>query len=201
MATTTYTFTTTVNGLNLDNENQLAKLENTPEDLFVLPVEQNRVHLLSCEITAESICEAVRKLHKFLADATPEITLERVIPELVNMTQIAMDLEINRETVRGWDKTGHNHFPAPYTTIQNGSRTQPVWIWGDICAWASEHTHSDALDDDLTPLTTDQIFDANTELRDCQRKRGLTRVAWANHATQESRANTASYTTRSHTYA
>lgn len=180
MMATTYTFTAAVTGLDLDNEKQLEALEHTPDTFLVLPAIQNRAQLLSCSIPATSAPEAIRILAKFINSNTREISLVTLVPDLVNMTQIAEELGKSRETVRLWDKHGHNNFPVPFSTIANPARIQPVWVWGDIYAWATQYLPEAELNREITPFTSSHIVEANNEINECKRKLHL-ETTWRNH--------------------
>ncbi|MEW6917974.1 hypothetical protein V3M78_06760 [Trueperella pyogenes] len=168
-----YEFTVKVDGLDIENPDQIGRLAETPDDIFILPAIIGRSQQLSCEVSANELSAAVRTVYRFVGKACPEIKLHSIVPDLVNTSEIAELLDVSRETVRKWDSNGLHNFPPPYTSVGAGARTQSVWIWGDIFAWAQSESYGAQLDESATPLTRKQIYEADFEIEECARKRGL----------------------------
>lgn len=165
-----YEFTVEVDDLDINNPDQVGRLAEAPEGVFVLPAIIGRSQQLSCEIDADSPIRAVRLVYKFIADSCPEIQLRHVIPDLVNTSEIAKLFDLSRETVRQWDSSGYLGFPRPYASVGGGSHIQSAWIWGDIFEWAQGKDYEAKLDESVIPLTRSQIHEVDFELRECVRK-------------------------------
>jgi hypothetical protein len=127
---TTFAFSATVTGLDLDSPTQLDSLFT--ETMLILPAEVDGVTSLSVELDAASGEDALTAFTAFLSST--DVTLVRVDPDLVNVPEIAIRLGVSRETVRLWaaGARGDAHFPIHRTVV--GS--QKVWPWADVHAWA-----------------------------------------------------------------
>ncbi|MGV9834310.1 helix-turn-helix transcriptional regulator [Nocardia niigatensis] len=67
---------------------------------------------------------------------------QRLVPDLVDRTEIAARSEVTRQAVSNWvrgDRRSIVPFPAPY-----GGE---VWLWGDVVPWLREHGHLNDLVD------------------------------------------------------
>lgn len=169
----TYEFTIRVDGLDIENPDQIGRLAQTPDGVFILPATMSRSGQLACEVEANEPNAAVRAVHRFISEACPEITLRSIVPDLVNTSEIAQLLGYSRETIRKWDSAGSHNFPLPYATVGGGTRNQAVWVWGDVFAWAQREGYGAQLDKSVPPLTREQIRQADSEIEECARKRGL----------------------------
>lgn len=94
-----YEFTINVDGLNIENLDQIGKLAETPEEIFILPSTIGRSQYLSCEISANTPNEAIRALYRFLAKTCPEIKLNSIVPDLDSPSEITELLDLPLETI------------------------------------------------------------------------------------------------------
>ncbi|VEI13120.1 helix-turn-helix transcriptional regulator [Trueperella bialowiezensis] len=168
-----YEFTVEVDGLDVNSPDQMGKLAETPEGIYILPAIIGRSQQLSCEVSADELSNALRDVYQFVVKACPEIKLRSIVPDVVNTTEIAELLGLSRETVRKWDSNEYRNFPRPYTSVGAGTRVQAVWIWGDVFAWAQSEGYTAQLDESATPLTRAQIREADFEIQECFRKEGV----------------------------
>lgn len=85
----TYEFTIRVDGLDIENPDQIGRLSQTPDGVFILPAIMGRSGQLAYEVEANGPSAAVRAVHSFISEACPEITLRSIVPDLVNTGEIA----------------------------------------------------------------------------------------------------------------
>lgn len=128
----TYAFSVTVTGLDLDDTSQLDSLHT--EGFVLVPGSIDGVVTIDVEADATSGQEALKMLTDHL-EAHPEIVIQRLDEDLVNVPEIANRLDFNRETVRLWTTGGRREadFPAHRTVLAGG---QKIWAWADVYAWA-----------------------------------------------------------------
>ncbi|NMF28889.1 hypothetical protein [Cellulosimicrobium aquatile] len=129
-----YSFTMTVAGLDLQDG---TSLDNLYTDAFaIVPSETDGVTSVSVEIDAPSGEKALERVTDFLH--VRRVVVRRLDEDLVNLSEIAERLMVNRETVRTWAR-GHRKltpFPA-HRMILPGSHK--LWTWSAIYAWALEN--------------------------------------------------------------
>lgn len=131
---TTFAFSATVAGLDLDDLNILDALFT--DEFVLVPSEVDGVVSLDVEIDAPSGESALQKLVHHLK-SIQGVHLVRIDLDLVNVSEIATRLELSREAVRllsvgargGGDFPQHRHIVG----------TQKVWAWADVHAWALVH--------------------------------------------------------------
>lgn len=126
---TEYSISVTALGLDIDDEFQNAGIEclNYP----VLVASSGGVVTVDVDITAPSPIDAFLQLTKDLRSVN--VTVNRIDPGLVGLSDIADNLDVARETVRLW-ATGKRRsgFPRHYSMVGNSR----VWFWSDIDEWA-----------------------------------------------------------------
>lgn len=86
---------------------------------------------LACYVEAETPGEAVEKA---LTDiAMTDLSVVRIVIDLVGVQDIALEYSVSRETARLWTN-GHrrNGFPKRYTQVGNKS----AWARSDVYQWA-----------------------------------------------------------------
>jgi hypothetical protein len=130
---TTYSFEVIVTDLDLDNLDQMDRLFS--ETMVLIPADQDGVTSVSVEVETSSGDEAFALFLRHLRNAAPEVKVERIDPDLVNTTEIAVRLGATRETVRTWalrERRADQLFPAHHTICS----AQKLWLWPDIHAWA-----------------------------------------------------------------
>lgn len=60
--------------------------------------------------------------------------VRRLVPDLVNMAQVARRAEVSRQAVSKWatgDQRRGAQFPLPFSLNENG----PLWVWSDVNEW------------------------------------------------------------------
>lgn len=71
--------------------------------------------------------ETCRKMEAVIAG----LTVTAVYRDLVNATDIAMRMDLSRETVRKW--AARADFPQPYDVV--GGDSMKVWAWTEVVSW------------------------------------------------------------------
>jgi len=127
---TTFAFTASVTGLDLNSSEQLDELYT--DEFVLLPSSVDGVTSIDVEIEAESGEEALQAFLDHVAGTGIRVT--RVLEDLVNVPEIAERLAVNRETVRTWvsGSRGPADFPAHRMVVGN----QKLWTWNAVHAWA-----------------------------------------------------------------
>ncbi|OIQ94675.1 hypothetical protein GALL_233330 [mine drainage metagenome] len=142
----TFAFTATVTGLDLDDVDQLEALRT---GAFVLvPGEIDGVTSISVEVDAPSGEEALKALVDHVARVAPNLTFVRVDEDLVNIPEVALRLDLSREAVRLLvsGARGDGDFPRHRTIVGQ----QKLWAWSEVHAWAQ--VHGRLSDDEPNPL-------------------------------------------------
>jgi hypothetical protein len=127
---TTFAFTASVTGLDLNSPEQLDRLYT--DDFMLQPSAVDGVTSIDVEIDADSGEAALQTFLDHVAGAGVRVT--RVLEDLVNVPEIAERLNVNRETVRTWvsGSRGPADFPSHRMVIGN----QKLWTWNAVHAWA-----------------------------------------------------------------
>ncbi|WP_454130140.1 helix-turn-helix transcriptional regulator [Microbacterium aurum] len=152
---TEYSISATVLGLDLDDEFQNAGLEclNYP----VLVASSGGLVTIDADIAAPSPIDAFLQLSKDLRSVN--VTVSRVDPGLVCLSDIADHLDVARETVRLWAAgKRRGGFPSHYSMIGNSR----VWFWSDVDEWARAQGLIDEYEP--TPVPSDVIEALNGAL-------------------------------------
>lgn len=136
---TIYAFSTTVTGLDLDDIAQLDTLYT--DDFTILASEVDGVTSIDVEIDAETGEDALQTLVD-RARSVAGVVIVRVDLDLVNIPEVALRLNVSRESVRLWveGERGNGDFPRHRSTVGN----QKVWAWADVYAWAQIHGRIDS---------------------------------------------------------
>lgn len=132
----TFAFSVTVSGLDIDNTEQLDTLIATA-DFILIAGDTDGVTSLDVEIDATSGEEALKRFVDYLL-AYPEVKIERVSEDLVNTSEIALRLDVSRETVRTWAQGARGPADFPHHRAIIGG--QKIWAWATVYAWASART-------------------------------------------------------------
>lgn len=142
---TIYAFSTTVNGLDLDDIAQLDTLYT--DDFTILASEVDGVTSIDVEIDAETGEDALQAFVDHVRSVAG-VLIVRVDLDLVNIPEVALRLNVSRESVRLWvqGERGSGDFPRHRSTVGN----QKVWAWADVYAWAHVHGRIDS--GEPTPL-------------------------------------------------
>jgi len=152
---TEYSISATALGLDLDDEFQNAGLEclNYP----VLVASSGGVVTVDADIVAPSPIDAFLQLTKDLRSVN--VTVNRIDPGLVGLSDIADNLDVARETVRLWAAgKRRSNFPPHFSMIGNSR----VWFWSDVDEWARAQGLLD--EDEPTPVPSDVIEALNGAL-------------------------------------
>jgi len=129
---TTFAFTATVTGFDFQDTDLLDKVYT---DAFALvPSSLDDVVTLEVEIDAGSSESALKILVEHVA-TVPGVSIQRVDEDLVNIPEIAVRLDVNRETVRTWvcGSRGSGGFPPHRSVLAGG---QKLWAWVTVHQWA-----------------------------------------------------------------
>lgn len=147
----TFAFSATVTGLNLEDDSQLDALFH--EEIVLVPGEIDGVVSISVEIDADSGETAIATFTRHLNERVPDVTVTRIDEDLVNTSEIAMRLDVNRETVRLWSTgaRGEADFPAHRCIVGQ----QKLWTWAAVYAWAQ--VCSRLPEDEPQPLDTNCV--------------------------------------------
>lgn len=128
MNPTTYEVNLIVRGLDLDDEVQMAHLEQL--DYLALPAEIDGKTEIEVEIPATSAIEAWSRIYGDLRGAGMHVV--RVDSDLVGISDIASRLHVSRETVRLWSVGKRREgFPPTFGRVSQS----PVWRWSDVAEW------------------------------------------------------------------
>lgn len=127
----TYEFTLTVVGFDLDSEFQNAGLECLDYAAVVGSV--GGITQVDVEIEADSPEAAILRVLSDLHSIN--VTTRRIELDLVSAPEIAIRLGKSRETVRLWSNgERRSDFPAAYSTVGESL----AWAWADVHEWAEE---------------------------------------------------------------
>ncbi|WP_432047089.1 helix-turn-helix transcriptional regulator [Streptomyces asiaticus] len=98
------------------------------------------------EADEDDPCDAVLDAANHLRSLIPEVHVNRVALDLVNVSDIANRLDKSRATVRSWVKgtRGPANFPRPLATLGGGLQ---VWPWPEVNEWLRLH-HPEIADDE-----------------------------------------------------
>ncbi|MBN7792444.1 helix-turn-helix transcriptional regulator [Microbacterium esteraromaticum] len=127
-----YALCVVVNGFDLDDEFQNAGLECLSYDAIVSRT--GGVTRIDADVPALSALDALMQL---IADLRSiNVTVVRVDPDLVDVSEIAERLGVTRESARLWS-TGarRKDFPQHYAVV-GATR---VWFWADVHEWALQN--------------------------------------------------------------
>ncbi|MFF6907253.1 helix-turn-helix transcriptional regulator [Streptomyces sp. NPDC012389] len=91
-------------------------------------------------------CDAVLDAANHLRQLLPEVRVNRVTLDLVNITDIAARVNRSRSTVRSWatGSRGPGDFPRQISTLGGGVQ---VWHWPEVNDWLRLN-HPDVADDE-----------------------------------------------------
>ncbi|MGO3090622.1 MAG: hypothetical protein ACTII7_13215, partial [Galactobacter sp.] len=151
-----YTLNVVVEGLDLDDSTQnqfLAELSYVAAPSRIAGVDSVEI-----EIEAETPIDAWSQISVDLKQI--QVIVKRIDLDLVNANEIALRLDVNRETVRLWGK-GERRAGFP-PSFANTAGTL-LWRWADVYAWAlGDSKLSKILA--LTPLPADVVDSLNGSL-------------------------------------
>lgn len=139
----TYDFTAVVTGLDLEDYDQVDRL--FAESFVVLPADREGVTTLGVEINAGSSQDALRVFMEHMG-GVPDVQVERIDEDLINMSEIAARLDLSRETPRLWaarDRAEGLPFPDHYTIVGSPGKPQRLWRWVNVFDWVQATGRAD----------------------------------------------------------
>lgn len=166
---TCFNFNVIVEDMDLDDPVVNRSLTKLP--YIAVPSRMSGVTSIEVEIEAATATAAWQQLdvdtHRL------HIKIERIDMDLVNVAEIALRLEVNRETVRLWAKGERRQgFPVPFVLASSTS----MWRWADVFAWASrDQTLANLLA--VTPLPSGMVDVLNGRLAEARLSRRQARLA------------------------
>lgn len=158
-----YGFAAVVAGLDVEDFAQLDRLFT--EDFDMSPGDIDGVTTLEVEVEAPSGEDALKTFHDHIC-RVGGITVERIDEDLVNISEIAVRLDVSRETPRSWLKAGSDvgfPFPKHRTIVGSPGKPQKLWCWADVYAWAST-TGRGSIEDQPVPLDASVVTWFNGQL-------------------------------------
>lgn len=124
--------------------------------------------VVNAECSGDAVEEIVHAVHR----ADPNSMPDAVELDLVSISDIALEVGLNREAVRLWTlgRRGPGNFPAAVDILADRVK---VWAAADVWGWLSEHKlpHTEA-----RPLTMTEVVDGNRTVERIKR-------AWAQRPT------------------
>ncbi|WP_166980768.1 hypothetical protein [Paramicrobacterium fandaimingii] len=151
----TFMITAVIEGFDLGSAEQSAHLDG----LGYAAVVGSTSHVMTVDasINSESPIDA---FHHLAADMnTIGVHILRIDPDLVNVSEIALRLDVNRETVRLWARgRRRGGFPPHFSDVGDSQ----IWRWVEVYEWAASHLL--AVDDEERPLPADVVDMLNGDL-------------------------------------
>lgn len=139
----TYGFAAVVTGLDVEDFDQLDRLFT--EDFDIAPGDMDGVTTLEVEVEASSGEEALKIFHDHICKIE-DVTIERIDEDLVNTSEIAVRLDVSRETPRTWANQANDvgiPFPKHRTVVGSPGKPQRLWCWADVYAWVQATGRAD----------------------------------------------------------
>lgn len=111
---------------------------------------------LACYVEAETPSEALEMALTQIAKT--DLSVVRVVVDLIGVQDIAIDYSVSRETARLW-ANGHrrNGFPKRYTQVGNKS----AWARSDVHAWAVSNNLAGAASGQPLPVSVVEMFNGD----------------------------------------
>lgn len=182
MASVPYVFTLEVDGFDIENDDVVSRFSADTVEAY--PAVADGQVTITYNVTSDHPFDAVLDALNHLKRFDPSICVRRVLPDLVNISDIASKIGAPRDTVRSWvtSSRGPGNFPQPYATIGRGVR---LWDWSAVNEWLRiNHTN---LSEDEHFLSREELDWINASLARMQWKLQNSSVLiseYAGHPTQ-----------------
>ncbi|AWR22330.1 hypothetical protein [Aurantimicrobium photophilum] len=111
---------------------------------------------LNCYVEAETPGEVLDMV--FTEIAKTELSVLRIVVDLIGVQDIAIDYSVSRETARLW-ANGHrrNGFPKRFTQVGNKS----AWARSDVHAWAVKNNLAREATEQPLPIDVVEMFNGD----------------------------------------
>lgn len=152
MASVPYIFTFEVSGFDIDDDDVVSRFSS--DDVEAYPAFTDGLTTITYRLPSDHPIDAVLDAINHLKKFDPATQIERVLPDLVNISDIAGRIDASRDTVRSWatSSRGPRDFPQPYAIVGRGVK---IWDWSAVNEWLRTN-HSD-LSEDEHFLTREQL--------------------------------------------
>lgn len=132
---TLYSLTFATPAISGPDDDRLTALESRAD---VVAASHGGLTTVTILVEGRTADRAAAEAMRMLDDEGIDVT--RLVPDLVNRSDIAERLGITRQTVGHWvrgDRKASDPFPPPYAG--------DIWLWGDLLPWLSRNGHPDRL--------------------------------------------------------
>jgi hypothetical protein len=159
VANVPYMFTLEVDGFDLEDEDVVSRF--SADSIEAYPASADGQVTITYNLLSDDPIDAVLDAINHLKRFGTDISVLRVLPDLVNIGDIASRIEAPRDTVRSWvtSSRGPGNFPQSYATIGRGVK---IWDWSAVNEWLRAH-HPDLAEDEYF-LSREQIDRINASI-------------------------------------